>query len=1011
MRQEINSIISDGIDIVDCINYESLNRFTSRQSLAQISQIPWERIQELHILGSDSIEINRKEIDFGCYLDDSKSWVLVIGATKNQIENIIYRCGRSLKSLDMRFLPIGKPDFHFLSNLEFLRLSSIDGFQELEGLNELYKLCELEISFSALGSRLDVSALSGLKKIDLTGNPALTHVDGLSQLINLEELDLSGTAVGPELDLSALHKLKRIQVVDARNLERIFGLGQNPDLEHLDLACSSVRRIPDDVRELKKLIHLDLSNLKLDELPDWLPDLGLDFTSYDDGINIRRTAVAGKEMSLFDQQQITEENFSNYQQQVKRWFEDQRNNTPRPLNELRVIFLGDGEVGKSYTISRLMNDGGFPEGLQDTTSYGIEISDKELQIGDRKVMVHFWDFGGQIFLHSLHRMFMTPNALYVVMLNARNETQNERAQYWLNSISSFAADAPVLVVLNKIDQNPNASINERALRIQHPNLKRIVRMSAREDSMECFQQGFVAILAEQIEAYIDEKRDIWPVTWLKLKDILQKESNNYISKNQYNQLLATVAIEQKDGNSILQKLKDLGICSHHDINDSEDIIVLYPDWFINALYAILSCGSRYARNGIITHEHIATLLNSPTEYSDINQQLMSNVCYTSAEINFILGMMRKYHISYEFSDGLEFMPSLCQKNLPSIVKQYAARSDFKEFRLEYEYLPIDALHHLMISSKDDLDIDNVWLTGARFVHNVSGQGAVVIMEGNRLQILLDIGDSQLNCDRYLNQILLAMENINDKLGLKVVNRWISYVHDEMREMFDYDMLTATLDAGIPSVYSTSRRQLVNINEIITLTDQRSEQNQKTLIADMLNILSQMRINQLFWNQSEDARNSYLRDSLRSMGYYVSDQTLQGISVSKKLSGELDLDIRRYASTPWTMCEALQISTGSKGIWNEHLDKLLDNYNPHGLPFMILLTYVDCNLEKYNSIWMNYRDHIHKHCPALFDMVPNSFESVYVERLKENRWINAVKCQYKLGDYSPTVYHLFVQMGR
>ena len=32
-----------------------------------------------------------------------------------------------------------------------------------------------------------------------------------------------------------------------------------------------------------------------------------------------------------------------------------------PLNEIKVVFLGDGGAGKSHTIARLMNDGGAPD--------------------------------------------------------------------------------------------------------------------------------------------------------------------------------------------------------------------------------------------------------------------------------------------------------------------------------------------------------------------------------------------------------------------------------------------------------------------------------------------------------------------------------------------------------------------------------------------------------------------------------------------------------------------------
>lgn len=55
---------------------------------------------------------------------------------------------------------------------------------------------------------------------------------------------------------------------------------------------------------------------------------------------------------------------------------------------------------------------------------------------------------------------MTKRTLYVVFVNARDNTQDERARYWLHNIKSFADNSPVIMVINQMDQNPSASVNE-----------------------------------------------------------------------------------------------------------------------------------------------------------------------------------------------------------------------------------------------------------------------------------------------------------------------------------------------------------------------------------------------------------------------------------------------------------------------------------------------------------------------------------------------------------------------
>jgi GTPase SAR1 family protein len=66
---------------------------------------------------------------------------------------------------------------------------------------------------------------------------------------------------------------------------------------------------------------------------------------------------------------------------VKKWFED-RNKVP--LNEIKVVFLGDGEAGKSHTIARLMNDGGDPIDYTDQSTPGIVIKNKDYDLDGRK---------------------------------------------------------------------------------------------------------------------------------------------------------------------------------------------------------------------------------------------------------------------------------------------------------------------------------------------------------------------------------------------------------------------------------------------------------------------------------------------------------------------------------------------------------------------------------------------------------------------------------------------------
>ena len=83
-------------------------------------------------------------------------------------------------------------------------------------------------------------------------------------------------------------------------------------------------------------------------------------------------------------------------------------------------FLGDGGVGKSYTIRRIRN-GCKKADYQTEQTPGVEILDYTVPKDGDDYTIHFWDFGGQEILHSMHRCFLTDQTCYVVTVRTRDD--------------------------------------------------------------------------------------------------------------------------------------------------------------------------------------------------------------------------------------------------------------------------------------------------------------------------------------------------------------------------------------------------------------------------------------------------------------------------------------------------------------------------------------------------------------------------------------------------------------
>ena len=1000
------------------------------------TETPWDTAAYLVILGSGYLDSNAalKEAVMkpGMYTSHRGNWLILVYPEAEDIQKAVDRCGGRLVSLEVFNTSIPELDVSACPRLEKLwvwndeRLLRIPGLEQLEGLTtlelsecssltELPSLERLErltylnlFECSGLRELPGLERLEGLTELYLSGWSGLTELPGLERLEELTTLSLSGCSGLTELPgLERLERLTKLDLSGCSGLRELPGLERLERLTFLNLSgCSGLTDLPEGIRQLKSLRWLYLDGMKLKTLPDWLPEIA-------EGFEIRYSWIGtGKQKANVSLLRTTVENmedmsiFSQPYEVVAEWFKNRSLGRTRTLNEIKVVFLGDGEAGKSHTIARLMGDGGDPVDYTDMSTPGIVIKHKPYTHDGRDFRVHYWDFGGQEIMHSMHRIFLTNRTMYVVLLNARDDTQGDRAHYWLQNIQSFAPDAPVLLVLNKIDQNPKASVDERTLRAKYPGLRQIVRMSALEFSQEQFNREFRDVLLEEIAntGCLDAQ---WPGSWIRVKERLEKMESHFILGDEYKRICAECELKDVEL-SMLKYFNELGVsfcfCDEDDY-ELEDHVILRPDWITNGLYIILFNQLADAKNGLIPHKSIYKLLRSAHCNPDIRCTL-PNARYDSSDIHYVLGVMRKFDLSFTDGKDNEFIPMLCQQNSTVNVQYYRRDSEVLEFNMEFDYLPSNLLHRLMVERHSELDMDNVWRTGARFHHRELGYSAVVVIDGNTLRFFIRHADPMHRPNTYLTMLKSNVDRIVEKMGLKAPACKLVYKLEGRRDEFDYEMLKAMLDAGQSQAFSMTWRRMFPIQGILNQSAPDGLQDEMQLldaIRRSCNHLQDERCYRLDPNASnrdkEDLRNRRIRDDLETLGYRVSDQTQRG-------GGELDLRILDDSRKPWTIIEALRISNGKKREWNEHLNKLVGRYNTNGLPVLYLLTYVDADPAGFDQIWTDYQSHI----PA---KDTESYACVRDSRVDLNsnghRYVQTAKYRYACGSLTTTVYHIFARI--
>ena len=966
-----------------------------RVDYSVLSKSDWKRIRCLSILGnSDEVRNHIYEesgVLPGAYLNWDRSFLLLVHPKEKNIPLVLQRCSTDLKILQV-----------FNTHLNEINISSLTGLIELRLWDN-----------DALVHILGLDYLQNLSYLGVGGCKKLTSLPGLEQLCNLTELGISGC-----VNIQSLPNLEQLSNLSGLRCVRsgITFLNNDrfpPNLEMLKLDSTPITQIPEGIRELKCLRRLYLQNLHLDDLPDWLPEIARRFT-LDSGdlprskkrtlVHLSGTVVEGVDMSIFEQP---------YEMVVK-WFESRKKGETELLNEIKVIFLGNGDVGKTHTIARLMQDGGLPpKSYTGSCTPGIIIENKDYLIDGQTIHVHFWDFGGQDILYSMHRMFMTRRTVYVVMVDARNESKSQQAREWLDTVKSFAPDAPAMLIINKNDQNPGVTIDETSLKREYGNLKTVIDMSALKDSKEEFNSKFTNTMLNVIRES-DILKEAWPKSWKRVKEHLQNMTKPYIFSHDYEEICANCEVEDNQ-EGLLGWFNDLGIsfCQYQDFR-LKNYVILRPDWITNAIYTILFNKKKDVDNGMISLEEINSLLNpAPERRHKIKRVREEN--YAWADISYVLDVVRKFSLSYAADRNTEFFPMLCKEDSKPIAQTYAEALDALEFHMKFDYLPNNVLHRLMVMRWAELDRDNIWLTGAHFVEKHTGLSAVVRIEQDILKIFVRAKKDALHApNTYLSVIVGTVEQIRMDLKLPAPQKWLVYKLEGKQDIFDYEILNAMLESGQAQAFSMAHRNMIPIVDIMNQAEPAVTAERIKLLSTIIEACQDLQGSMMYWEREENDRNTVVRNKLRPAGYIIHDQTLNGRSSGGKRAGELDMNIRIRETTPWTICEALILKDNTKTKWNEHLEKLLDNYNTHGLDFLILLSYVDCDKQRFSTIWEGkngYTTHIPHQGTDRFRPNPNSFEMVNGDQWYGNNLIKVAKCEYNCGSSLHTVYHIFIHMDK
>lgn len=593
---------------------------------------------------------------------------------------------------DLRNSP--KAELH-LDGAPFTQLENIP-----EAIFDLEKIRILEIGggFAPTRTKItyipaDIQKLKNLEVLNLSKNQIRTLPKELFELSNLRQLYLSGNDL--EFIPPEIAKLKNLIKLDlSNNRLRLLPkeIGELKHLETLDLENNKIESVPKEIGKLKNLIRISLENNGTKNIPVEI-------------LNQSTAAIINYCKSLLEEKVVN-------------------------LYESKLLIVGEGGVGKTCLMNRIIHD---KIDLQESTTEGIDINRFYFSTkATKRFRVNIWDFGGQEIYHSTHQFFLTKRSLYIFVWTARSDEVN--FDYWLNVIKLLSDNAPVLIVLNKIDERIRM-IDEHLIQKSFNNVVGFHKVSA-------LNSTGMKDLVEDIQTKIISLQHIGdelPKVWLDIREYLENLNKNYISYVEYKDICAEYRLDAQRADLLSQYYHDLGVFLHFQENAVlKDILFLKPTWATNAVYKIIDTKE------VIKHYGRFHLTQLKSIWSD----------YPEEKHIHLVELMKKFELCFQIPNTEEYIiPELLQPSSPDFRWDY---ENNLRFEYHYDFMPSGIITRFIVLLHNLIHDNVFWKNG------------LIIKRENAKALLVS--------DRFKRRISIWINGLEKKDLLSIIRERIDYIH-------------------------------------------------------------------------------------------------------------------------------------------------------------------------------------------------------------------------------------------
>lgn len=718
---------------------------------------------------------------------------------------------------DLNELPEGIGKLSQLTSLDL----SINQLKELpEGIGKLSQLTDLYLGHNELEQLPQIIfPLNKLGKLYIYGNYIVRLPKGFSQLKELKELSLSMNLLFefPE-ELLEVTGLTRLELGN-NNIKEVPGeISKLKNLQHLSLGNikeednedmmwifinmkryeppnNEISSLPGTIGQLENLEQLFLSNLQLSQLPPEIANLkklGMNNIK-----NIREKGLA-LEGNRFD---IADEMYSKEPAELIEYLLELEKGK-KPLHEAKIIFVGNGGVGKTSLVNRLKFNT-FNE--QESQTNGIVIEEWELPRGKNKIKLHLWDFGGQQIMHASHKFFMTRRSVYVLVVEPRTEDKHgdTALDYWLTLIRSYAGDSSIVVVLNKCEGETFIDLPKRQLKIQYPQIVDFVETSCKTPrNIDKVREALIRALADM--KHLDDKI---PASYFAIKEKLQHINKNFIDFDQYKKICKEVdtGISENAMKGLVRLLNDLGIMLNiPEHRRLEETHVLNPGWLTNGVYQVITSTRLQENQGRLNFKEIAAILEDPRNKGEYQTRTAQNI---------IMDMMEHFKLCYPLpppDTDCYLIPAVLPLDSPPNLQWKPV--DPLRFQYKYKTLPSSITANFIVRVLPHKRGSDYWRNGIVIAHE-KNQAYIRADHYNHIIYIEVTGEG--NKRNTLSYIRTTLNIIHGGYSLGDIKpEGFIPLDDKGEVLISYDELLVMEEDGVEKHYVAGLRKYIDVKELL-----------------------------------------------------------------------------------------------------------------------------------------------------------------------------------------------------